>query len=281
MWHILWIPVLVPTMIIRSNCDNNRTHSDVYVQYSGHAEADEADLPETIPYTTKKTTTTTAPTTKPTTTAKTIVLTVTTPNITVKTSVETTAPTTETTTTTTTIRPVTTTTVKMSEEQTDAVIFLPDVRTGRRDDGYIDGIHIKDLQMKPLLEVMNNKFHEEKLVDDHKDGIVFVAGKNGEIDTDKKQDTNANYNSNQAYCQNMYTGGLWVNHTKKSLDVLRVQYNNAFRMLLRLPPYCSASEMFAKARTDGFHAILRKKTASLLRRLRDSQNSILSTVAES
>ncbi|XP_022830188.1 uncharacterized protein LOC111359005 [Spodoptera litura] len=85
----------------------------------------------------------------------------------------------------------------------------------------------------------------------------------------------------KAYCQNMYTGGLWVNHTKKSLDVLRVQYNNAFRMLLRLPPYCSASEMFAKARTDGFHAILRKKTASLLRRLRDSQNSILRTVAES
>ncbi|CAH1642682.1 unnamed protein product [Spodoptera littoralis] len=198
MWHILWIPVLVPTLIIRSNCDNNRTHSDVYIQYSGHAEADEADLPETIPYTTKKTTTTAAPTTKTSTTVNITVLSVTTPNTTIVTTPKTPAPTTETTTTTTTtIKPVTTTTVEMSEEQTDAVIFLPDVRTGRRDDGYIDGMHIKDLLMKPLPEVMNNKFHEEKLLDAQKDAVVFVAGKNGEIDTDKKQDTNANYNSNQ------------------------------------------------------------------------------------
>ncbi|KAJ8725106.1 hypothetical protein PYW07_016064 [Mythimna separata] len=85
----------------------------------------------------------------------------------------------------------------------------------------------------------------------------------------------------KAYCQSLYTGSLWVDYTKRSLDALRVQYNNAFRMLLRLPRYCSASEMFAQARTDGFYAIIRKKTASLLRRVRDSHNSILKTVTES
>ncbi|CAK1585979.1 unnamed protein product [Parnassius mnemosyne] len=84
----------------------------------------------------------------------------------------------------------------------------------------------------------------------------------------------------KAYCQSLYTSSLWINYTKRSLDALRVQYNNAFRMLLGLPRYCSASEMFAQARTDGFHAIIRKKTASLLRRVRDSHNSILKTVAE-
>jgi retron-type reverse transcriptase len=84
----------------------------------------------------------------------------------------------------------------------------------------------------------------------------------------------------KSYCQSLYTGNLWVNYTKKTLDILRVQYNNAFRMLLGLPRYCSASEMFAQARTDGFHAIIRKKTASLLRRVRDSPNGILRTVAE-
>ncbi|XP_026318654.1 uncharacterized protein LOC113229315 [Hyposmocoma kahamanoa] len=41
-------------------------------------------------------------------------------------------------------------------------------------------------------------------------------------------------------------------------------YNNAFRMLLGLPRFCSASDMFAETATDGFHAILRKRTASLL-----------------
>ncbi|KAL0830681.1 hypothetical protein ABMA28_002818 [Loxostege sticticalis] len=62
--------------------------------------------------------------------------------------------------------------------------------------------------------------------------------------------------------------------------VLRVQYNNGFRALLGLPRYCSASEMFAQSHTDGFFAVLRKKTASLLNRIRTSSNSILKTVAE-
>ncbi|XP_063548988.1 uncharacterized protein LOC134756075 [Cydia strobilella] len=49
----------------------------------------------------------------------------------------------------------------------------------------------------------------------------------------------------------------------KTYSALRIQYNNAFRMLLGLPRYCSASGMFAEARTDGFHAIMRKRVASL------------------
>ncbi|KAJ8714751.1 hypothetical protein PYW07_002976 [Mythimna separata] len=85
----------------------------------------------------------------------------------------------------------------------------------------------------------------------------------------------------KAYCQGLYAGGLWVSYTKRSLDVLRVQYNNIFRMLLGLPRFCSASEMFTQNRTDGFHAIVRKKIASLASRTRASANSILQTVAES
>nr|XP_049695206.1 uncharacterized protein LOC110375746 [Helicoverpa armigera] len=85
----------------------------------------------------------------------------------------------------------------------------------------------------------------------------------------------------KAYCQSFYTSNLWVNYTKRSLDVLRIQYNNAFRMLLRLPRFCSASEMFAKSHTDGFQAIMRKKTASLLCRMRSSRNYILRAIAES
>lgn len=83
----------------------------------------------------------------------------------------------------------------------------------------------------------------------------------------------------KAYCQSFYTSNLWVSYTKKSLNTLRVQYNNTLRMLLGLPRFCSASEMFAKSRTDGFHAIIRKKTASLMSRVRGSHNSILKTVA--
>lgn len=75
------------------------------------------------------------------------------------------------------------------------------------------------------------------------------------------------------------SSSLWVNHTQRAARVLRAQYNNIFRVLLRLPPYCSASQMFADARTDGYQAIIRKKVASFLRRVRDSSNGILGMIA--
>ncbi|XP_063360628.1 uncharacterized protein LOC134649727 [Cydia amplana] len=78
---------------------------------------------------------------------------------------------------------------------------------------------------------------------------------------------------------NFYTCSLWVRHSASTLNTLRVQYNNAFRMLMGLPRYCSASGMLTEARTDGFHAILRKRAASLMRRVCASPNSLLRVVA--
>lgn len=84
----------------------------------------------------------------------------------------------------------------------------------------------------------------------------------------------------KAYCQGMYTSSLWLKYTKASLNTLRVQYNNIFRMLLNLPRHCSASSMFAEHQTDGFYAIVRKKVASLVRRVRESSNGLLKIVAD-
>ena len=83
----------------------------------------------------------------------------------------------------------------------------------------------------------------------------------------------------KAYCQIFYTCSLWTSCTLKSASALRVQYNNAFRMLLGLPRFCSASGMFADAHTDGFAAIRRKRAASLLNRVRASTNSLLNVIA--
>lgn len=84
----------------------------------------------------------------------------------------------------------------------------------------------------------------------------------------------------RAYCTSFYTCSLWVSHTQRSYSDLRVQYNNAFRALLRLPRFCSASGMFADARVDCFYATMRKRAASMLRRTRSSCNSLLRVVAE-
>lgn len=84
----------------------------------------------------------------------------------------------------------------------------------------------------------------------------------------------------KAYCQTFYTCSLWVRHTQRAYNALRVQYNNAFRVLLGLPRFCSASAMFAESTTDSFSAIMRKRTASLLRRIRGSANGILRVIGD-
>ncbi|XP_048489207.1 uncharacterized protein LOC125491404 [Plutella xylostella] len=66
----------------------------------------------------------------------------------------------------------------------------------------------------------------------------------------------------KAYCQSLYTSQLWFHYTKRAFSVLRVQYNDAFRILMRLPRFCSASGMFAEARVPDFFAIIRTKIAS-------------------
>lgn len=83
----------------------------------------------------------------------------------------------------------------------------------------------------------------------------------------------------RAFCTSFYTCGLWANYTQKAYHTLRVQYNNAFRVLLGLPRYCSASGMFAQAGVNCFYATMRKRCASLVRGVRGSSNSILSMIA--
>lgn len=84
----------------------------------------------------------------------------------------------------------------------------------------------------------------------------------------------------KSYCQSLYTCSLWASYTLGAYNALRVQYNNAFRVLLGLPRFCSASNMFAEARTAGFYALIRKQCASLLSRVRSSPNSILGVFAD-
>ncbi|XP_053614048.1 uncharacterized protein LOC128677324 [Plodia interpunctella] len=83
----------------------------------------------------------------------------------------------------------------------------------------------------------------------------------------------------RAFCTSFYTCSLWASYTQKAYNALRVQYNNAFRMLLGLPRFCSASGMFADARVDCVYTTMRKRCASLVRRVRESNNSILRMIA--
>ncbi|KAL0883522.1 hypothetical protein ABMA27_016887 [Loxostege sticticalis] len=83
----------------------------------------------------------------------------------------------------------------------------------------------------------------------------------------------------RAYCTSLYTCSLWINFSRRAYSSLRVQFNNALRAVLGLPRYCSASGMFAAARTDCFHASVRRRCASLVRRVRASPNTVLAMIA--
>ncbi|XP_063381188.1 uncharacterized protein LOC134667694 [Cydia fagiglandana] len=84
----------------------------------------------------------------------------------------------------------------------------------------------------------------------------------------------------KAYCTSLYTCGLWADYTQRAYNALRVQYNNAFRAVLGLPRYCSASGMFAGAHTACFHATMRVRAAALVRRVRASANTVLAMIAD-
>ncbi|KAG7305839.1 hypothetical protein JYU34_008378 [Plutella xylostella] len=84
----------------------------------------------------------------------------------------------------------------------------------------------------------------------------------------------------RAYCTSLYSCSLWADYTKRSYSDLRVVYNNAFRTMLGLPRFCSASGMFAAARTDCFHTTMRKRAASLVRRVRASSNIVLKMIGD-
>ncbi|XP_063529607.1 uncharacterized protein LOC134740884 [Cydia strobilella] len=84
----------------------------------------------------------------------------------------------------------------------------------------------------------------------------------------------------RAFCTSFYTCSLWVKYTQKAYNALRVQYNDAFRALLRLPRFCSASGMFAEARVDCFYATMRKRAWSAACRVRTSGSALLAVVAD-
>ncbi|KAI5631184.1 hypothetical protein NE865_16098 [Phthorimaea operculella] len=67
----------------------------------------------------------------------------------------------------------------------------------------------------------------------------------------------------------------FINNTKAAYNEIRVQYNNAWRALHRLPYWCSASEMFAASRVPGWAALMRRTTAGASERIHSSTNSVV------
>ena len=83
----------------------------------------------------------------------------------------------------------------------------------------------------------------------------------------------------QAYCTPLYTAPLWAKFKKTTIHKLQVAYNDCMRILLKKPRWCSASELFCKARVNTFQALLRNLMYKFIGRLDGSQNGIIKLLA--
>ena len=67
----------------------------------------------------------------------------------------------------------------------------------------------------------------------------------------------------KAFCTPIYGCSLWCCMFQYSLNKLRVAYNDAFRLLLNEPRWCSASRLFVLHNVPLFWAIIHKSIYSL------------------
>ena len=77
------------------------------------------------------------------------------------------------------------------------------------------------------------------------------------------------------FCTSIYGGALWCTYLARTYNRIRVCYNNAFRFILGLPIWCSASEMFATRFVLSFKELLRKKQYILMTAVQQSNNSLV------
>lgn len=79
----------------------------------------------------------------------------------------------------------------------------------------------------------------------------------------------------RAYCTSFYKAHLWCSYSKAKMKKLQVAFNDVLRILLKLPRWISASQMFVSNDVPTLHAVLRNYMHSFMCPLSDSRNTII------
>ena len=85
----------------------------------------------------------------------------------------------------------------------------------------------------------------------------------------------------RAYCTPMYTCQLWFRYKQKTMRKLLFGYNNALRILLKLPWDCSASKMFVERHLPSAKALIRNLIYKFMKRLEVSDNQLIAAIRNS
>ena len=85
----------------------------------------------------------------------------------------------------------------------------------------------------------------------------------------------------RSFCTSFYCMSLMLLYDLRSLNKLRVCYNNSLRMMMGAPRHCSASALFVRHSLPSFQELRRKAGYGLLQRLRASSNIIIDNIITS
>ena len=85
----------------------------------------------------------------------------------------------------------------------------------------------------------------------------------------------------KSHCSQLFASQLWDSASPRVVSKCRIAYNNCFRILMDLPRFCSASEMFVSHVIDTFDAMWRKQCYAFIPRIYNSSNSIIKSVLKS
>ena len=84
----------------------------------------------------------------------------------------------------------------------------------------------------------------------------------------------------KTYCTPLYTAHLWCNFRESKMKKLQVAYNDALRIVLKIPRWSSASEMFVSNNVPTFNAVLRNVMYRFMCRLTGSKKMIIVSIVE-
>ena len=85
----------------------------------------------------------------------------------------------------------------------------------------------------------------------------------------------------RSYCYNIYCCALWSNFTLATWRKLKVAHNDIFRNLMGFPRFTSASSLFVHYNVNNLDVIVRKSMFSIIRRIKNSDNTIVDTMNNS
>ena len=78
-----------------------------------------------------------------------------------------------------------------------------------------------------------------------------------------------------------YCPFLWTHYKKSTHSKLRVAFNNVYRRILKLLPRSSTSTIYAVNRIESFEILVGKRVVGFTKRLKVSENSIMSCINHS